>query len=500
LSATGDRPAATGDSISRNAAFGFAGQVATGAFTAALVVVLSRELGPDGYGTLALALGITGMVMQFAEGGTAQAAARFIAERHGDPRRIAAVVGMALRYRILTALAITVALIALADPIANLYDAPELVWPLRVLAVAFFGQNLTMFARTQLVAMRSAGKTFALLTSESAVEFTASVSLVVLGAGVTGAAAGRAVGYLFGTVLGIVLMTRLLRHSLLRAEPSPVSRREFLGYAGAMTAVGVTSTIFNKLDVLLLGAYVSTAAVGIYSAPLRLVGLITYPGRALSQGIAPRLARHPDQPQNVGALERGMRYIMVLQAVTVAYLLVWAEPIVTLTLGDQFLESAEVLRALAPVAFLAGLAPMVQSPLNYAGVGSRRIPVGIATIVVTAAIDVILIPEIGILGAAVGNGVGSAVYIGWHLWLCHTILGLPLRRLALSAVRGLLAAAAVAGVLALLGTSDLSALDWVVGVVAGLALFVALLRALGELSAIEVRWLIRRPFGAQTRT
>ena len=139
---------------------------------------------------------------------------------------------MALRTRLLTAAGTAVALFALAGPISHLYGVPEMAWPLRGAAIALFGQSLVTFLQGIFIALRRASGGFALVVSESAVEFTASVMLVLLGGGVTGAAFGRAVGYVFGAVLGIVLLGRFLgRSTLFGTGKSVVGRREFVDYA-----------------------------------------------------------------------------------------------------------------------------------------------------------------------------------------------------------------------------------------------------------------------------
>jgi O-antigen/teichoic acid export membrane protein len=495
--APGAAPRARGDTISRNAVFAFATQMSTAAFTAALTAFLTRKLGPANYGTLALALSVTGLIARPAAGGTSQAAARFVAERHGDTARIVGVLGMALRTRFLTAAGIAVALFALAGPISDLYHVPEMVWPLRGAAIAFFGQSLMTFGRSIFIALRWASGGFTLVVSESAMEFSATVTLVLLGGGVTGAAFGRAVGYVFGGLLGIVMIGRFLgRSPLFGTGPSPVGRREFVNYAGVMLIVSTAGAAFSSMDALLIGAFLSTAAVGIYSAPLRLTAFLAYPGQALAQGVAPRMARHPDDPPNVDALTRGLRYMVIVQAGLVAFLLVWAEPVVRLALGSQFLDSAEVLRALAPYVFLSGLSTMVVLPLNYAGEGRRRIPIAIATVGLGAAVDVVLIPKIGILGAAVGTDVAYTLYVGGHMWLSHRLLGLSLRPLMATTVRSFAAAGAMATILALFGTGELSALEWVGGLVVGSVAFVAVLLATRELSLREVRDLSSIPLKA----
>jgi hypothetical protein len=106
---------------------------------------------------------------------------------------------------------------------------------------------------------------------------------------------------------------------------------------------------------------------------------------------------------------------------------------------------------------------------------------------------VVLIPEIGVVGAAIGTDVAYVVYAGAHLWLCHRLLGLPLKPLAATGARALVAAGVMAAVLVLVGTESLSALDWLVGLPAAGVAFVAALLAVRALSPGEIRTLVRLP-------
>src|SRR5919109_199655 len=126
--APNSKPSHRGDTISRNALFAFVTQMSTAVFTAALTLYLVRALGPAGFGTFALAMGITGLLQRPAAGGAHHAAGRVVAERYGDTPAIAAVLGMALPIRMLTAAGFSVALFALAGPISDAYNAPELAW------------------------------------------------------------------------------------------------------------------------------------------------------------------------------------------------------------------------------------------------------------------------------------------------------------------------------------------------------------------------------------
>jgi O-antigen/teichoic acid export membrane protein len=483
-----------GDTISRNAVFAMATQLATAAFTAVLTIYLVRALGPSVFGTFALAIGITGLVNRPSDLGTTQSAARFVAEHHGDRKGILGVLGMALRTRLVTGTAIAVALFFLAAPIADLYGTPELTWPLRGAAISLFGQSIFRLATAVFVALRRTSSSFVLTLSESAMEFTATIVLVALGAGATGAAFGRAAGYVFGAALGFIALARFLDHSpLLGTGSSPVSRREFVAYAGALLIVVGVFTAYTQIDLLLLGAYLGTHAVGIFAAPLRLIAFLGYPGLALSQALAPRLARHPDRRSEVPKLIRGLKYIVIVQAALLAFVTTWAAPISEVALGSQFAASAGVLRALAPYVFLTGLGPVLVAPLNYMGEARRRIPISIATLAANVILDVILIPRIGVYGAAIGTSTAYAIYIGAHLWLGHRIIGIPIAPLAPTLARSLAAAGVTALVLVAIGTSELSPLQWIAGAVLGTGAFIGCLLVTRELSLGEFRLLASRP-------
>ena len=114
------------DSIMRNAIFAGASKVSGAAFTAVLMIFLVRYLGPEDYGVFALALGVGGLMTVPADLGISVSAARFIAERRGDPDAMARVVADAIRLKIFVTGAASLALFAVAGPIANAYDTPDL--------------------------------------------------------------------------------------------------------------------------------------------------------------------------------------------------------------------------------------------------------------------------------------------------------------------------------------------------------------------------------------
>jgi O-antigen/teichoic acid export membrane protein len=465
--------------------FAVATQATTAAFTAGLTLYLVRALGPDDYGVFALALGLGTALTIIADAGVTPSAARFIAARQSDRASVSRIVVNAATLKIAAVIPLSAALAALAGPIADAYGNGDLETPLRLMAVALVGQSMFALFREAFVALGLLAMTWRTVLLESAVETSASVALVAGGAGAAGAMLGRATGYLVGAVMTVYLLRRLLARlpNARRAEPG-VRRRTLAAYAGVVFLIDVAFTLFEQIDVILIGAIISTRAVGVFEAPLRLTLFLGYGGQALALAVAPRLARR-GAPE-VRTFTATTRYLLLLQGALLAPVLVWAGPIVDLALGPSYGESGSVLRALAPFVFLSGLGTFITITVNYLGQARRRVPLAIAAVLLNAAIDLVLLPSIGVIGGAIATDIAFGVFVAGHFWICRSALDIPLRPLAWSLARCLAAVAAMAGVLALFGTSSLSAVDWVAGSIAASLVYLVALRVLGELSASEI--------------
>lgn len=490
---TGLAPRRASDGIVRNTAFAFAVQLSTSVFTAILTIVLVRVLEPEGYGLFALALSIGGLVLVPSDFGLSQAAARFVAERRGNTAGIAEVLATALRIKLALSSVAAAALALLADPLADVYDAPGLGWPLRFVAFAVLGQSVMLFFTSSFIAQARIAVNLRIVFSEAVVEVGTSIALVLLGAGAAGAAAGRMTGYVFGALLGLAVATRHLGQRLLRGRWSPEVARRLTGYASALLIVDGAFTLFGALDSLVIGAVLGPVSVGLYQAPGRLITFLHYPGLAVASGVAPRLARTEEREPDVRSFAYGLRLLILSQGILVAPLVVWAEPIVRLLLGEDYLDSAQVLRAFAPFVFLSGLAPLVSLGVNYLGEARRRIPIALAIVALHFTLLVVLVPRIGIVGGAIGATTAYALYVPAHLWICRTLVGLPLRPVLAAGLRVLAAATAMGAVLFALGTGELSPLAWLAGVLLGPLAYAAVILGTGgvergELRALRSRW------------
>ncbi len=115
-------------------------------------------------------------------------------------------------------------------------------------------------------------------------------------------------------------------------------------------------------------------------------------------------------------------------------------------------------------------------------------PIALAALAVNVAINVILLPRIGVVASAIATSAALLIYVPAHLRVCWKELGFPFAPMLISAMRALSSAAVMAAVLMLVGGTDsLSLSTACLGTGLGLAAFTVTLLLTRELSLSDFR-------------
>ncbi len=484
------------DATSRNALAALGVQLTGAFFTTILTLFLVRKLGPTSYGVFSLAVGFGVIISLASEFGLSNSAARLMAEAGHDRDEVRTILGEAFRLKLAVAVCGALLLIGFAGPIASAYGIPSLAWPLRATAVAIAGQNmLSLFLVTFEVEGR-VSTNLRLAFSESIIETASSIVLVLAGAGASGAAFGRAAGFVTAATVGMIVAARALGWNPFARPRHSHSRREMTRYGATLFVVDAAIAVFNRIDVILIGAIIGATAAGTFEAPLRITIFLLYFGSAMASAVAPRLSRTVAQATPVDTFVLALRYLVIIQVAFIVPMIVWATPLTNLLLGSGYSDSAAIMRALTPWVFLAGLAGLLSVAVNYVGRAASRIPAAVAAVIANIAFDLIFIPKIGAIAGAYGSAIGYLIYTPGHFWILRAELGFELRPLVFTVLRALLAGAAMVIPMVVIGTTGVGWAALIGGLAAASVLYVAGLVVVGEVTPADIKFVASRLLSA----
>ena len=189
-------------------------------------------------------------------------------------------------------------------------------------------------------------------------------------------------------------------------EPTPSARNAFLAFWRFSLPRGIAGTfqvLILWLDTLLIGILASAHAAGVYTASTRYVLLGTFVGVAISQAVAPQLASMFASGQNDRvrtlfgtATAWGMAATWPLFLTLAIY-----SRTVLLVFGSRFEEGAGVLATLSLAMLLASATGPVDWVLLMGGKSGWNLLNTASALAVNIALNLILIPRIGIMGAAI---------------------------------------------------------------------------------------------------
>ncbi len=171
-------------------------------------------------------------------------------------------------------------------------------------------------------------------------------------------------------------------------------------------------------DKLLLASYGQTLATGLYSAAYRVVMLGMVPVNAVVRATHDRFL--DDRGEGRGIFVRravGFSLAAVAYGAAVVTALVILAPLLPRLVGSEFEDSVEIVRWLAPLVVIRGVAIF---PLNaLMGMGRTLLRTGLllASSMLSIGIYVALIPAYSWRGAAIGTMVGEVALAGVAWWL-----------------------------------------------------------------------------------
>ncbi len=223
---------------------------------------------------------------------------------------------------------------------------------------------------------------------------------------------GMLVGWMIG---GILVGTLGLYWVHIRpARPAKRHFKSILEYAKYNWLSGLESRIFNQVDILLLGVFVSNALVGVYSVAWTIAKFLELFSAAIKGTLFPEISHKSDQESNEaisGMVEDALAYngLIALPGLIGGFIL--AERLLRLY-GPEFRQGATVLALLIFATLIYSYQSQLLNTLNAIDRPDIAFRINLVFIGLNAVLNVILIWQFGIEGAAVATAFSAVVGLG----------------------------------------------------------------------------------------
>lgn len=453
--------------VAANTAVQLAGKAAVMAIGLASVAVTTRYLGASDYGKFALALAFVQTFGLLADVGLLTVAVR---EMSRTPERTNQLVGAVLALRLALSLAVVplAALVSLALPydrevrVAILIAGGSLVLGLANGALVAVFQSRLRMGRAAVSEVLGRASAFAALALVAALDlgFYAVVATAAVGAAVALAASW--------------ILVRPLATPRLSARRD--TWRPLLAAALPVGAALAVTEIYFRADTFIISLFRDYDEVGAYSLAYRVIELLAVLPAVVMTSVFPLLSRYlgrgGDRARASTAIDAAGDVFLAVGVPIAAGGLVVAPQVVELVAGDGFGQAADPLRILLFAGALAGLSGLLGYALIAGGRQTSALRLALAALVVNLALNLALVPELGIDAAAAVAVASEVLLVAGGLWLVRRELALRPRFAV--AWRVAVAAAVMAGVLAVVPTESLAVL-----LPLGVALYGAVLFAVG---------------------
>jgi len=203
--------------------------------------------------------------------------------------------------------------------------------------------------------------------------------------------------------------------------------------AGWLLVVELSNVVTYALDRVILGAYRSPRSVGLYEGPLRAHNLLLALGGALAVPTVPTASRYVaagDDRRLRQLVLRGTRYTLALFVPVCVTLMALAEPLLRGWLGDRYGDGATALTILVSYWLLYGGLAVTPGFLVGAGRAREVALVMSGAAAVNLALSLILTPELGLEGPALGTTIAFALAFPLLLRTALAVSGAGLGELA----------------------------------------------------------------------
>lgn len=455
---------------------GFSGKMVQAVFGFVGTIVFARVLGPTSFGGFYLLL----TVVFFANrpvGGVAQAVKKRCSEEN---RNRSELIGGALAFNALLFGVVTVLAFLLQGRLVEFTRIPEA--PL-VFAVLFASFGLFSPLNSMLSAEGRVGLQVWNDTLRSVLTLPLQLGFVLLGFGAAGMGYGLA---------GATFLTAAVVPYLLGVRPSLPSRetvRSLWAFARHSIPQAFVSEVYNRLDIVLIGFFITAGVAGQYEAALKLTVPASFVSVVVTSGMMAKVSNLHSRGEEIATdVSNAAAFVSILAIPLFFGALAIPRAVIVTAFGAEYAAGAALLAGLAAYQVISTQTSVVGQALNALDRPDVTLRIDVVTLALNLVVGIALVQVYGAVGVVWATILAGALrYTLLSAAVVRSVDGVDLlpRALAEQAFAGVVMFAAVE-----LLSRELAVRNWLdlsVLLVTGVAVYGTVLLVVSE----RVRFTIR---------
>ncbi len=342
------------------ASFIFIGKIISLLLGAAMIIIVSRVIGPSQYGIYTLGTSLAGFVASFGAINAGAYLNRIIPklEREGKHSSIGILIGDSVAIFLVVSVLLILVCFALSGYIAQVVfgSAADSIY-VYAAALAIAGIVIYPIVNTTLISVGTKAEVAWSTALQLAIQAIASITLAVLGYGALGVLVGYISGYTIASIITIAFIA--LRVQIRISITGMLHRlKEMFSYSLVLTASGIIGALVGNFSVIFLGILLVPAAfIGQYGIAMRIGQVIDVMSGAISMVLIPMFSAaffNKVHIQKIGKMYEGALYYAVLfSAPIVVYASVLSKDIIV-TVFTAAYSSAILYMPLVSIGILIG--------------------------------------------------------------------------------------------------------------------------------------------------
>ena len=389
-----------------------------------LRVILARWLGAADLGLYTMIITAQGIGVFVAGIGVPLALTKYVAEYKDNRDRLIEIISAAFISSVIFGLVTGVLLYVLSGVLADVFDMPGLAELFTILAFLFPFSSIIQTLLGLFNGLRWMRNYAYLMILRSFLLILLTVTLIWLGFGVKGAVSGIVLSAIGSCIFGLYSSRKLL-HLNLRGFFQGVKR--LVSFGSQVFAADALDLMLQYTDTILIGYFLAARDVGYYSVAVTLATFFTVIPHAIQRITYPATSEYWSKKNHralAEMIDKSMKYSSYMLLPLGLGVGFFAKEIVTWIFGQEFVYAALPLCVLL-IAKVIGGSTIVPVGASFSGVGRPDLALKFSAISagVNAGLNFLLIPPLGILGAAIATTTSVLLVVIVFLVFMPKILG-----------------------------------------------------------------------------